>query len=141
LRHVSEEEEEHGNENQAVYPKKYLHHITCPSELKIIQSLVVAPAQESDKQPVIFQIIAQKQGWTPHLNIYLGVQLFQTAERPDAQSRPNEDHHYQYSEECEVERLVHFVVERSRTAAERSEVGWSDWFGSLEVAEFILKRE
>jgi hypothetical protein len=34
-----------------------------------------------------------------------------------------------------------FFSERFRTASERSEVGWSGWFGTLEVAEFILKRE
>jgi hypothetical protein len=95
LRHASEEEEKHGNEKQAVYAKKYLHHATGPSEWKIIQCLVVAPPHEFHKQPVIFQIIAQKQGWTPHLKIFLGVRLFQTAERPGAQSKPNEDHHCQ----------------------------------------------
>jgi len=73
--------------------------------------------------------------------IYRRIVALPAGNAPGAQSKPNEDHHCQYSEECEVERLVHFVVERLRTVAERSEVGWSGWFGSLEVAEFILKRE
>jgi hypothetical protein len=59
------------------------------------------------------------------------MRLFKTAKSPDTQSKPNKRHHRQNGKKCDVNRLSHLFAERSRTAAERSEVGWSGLFGFI----------